>query len=274
VRQSLAFSMLLTVLAAFLIGCASQGPMVTTPPTVSVSTFKSVSFTPQRIEFDAKILVENTAPVVMELRKVDFAVDLYDEELFADSVRDLNRTPANGSLIVPFPFHIVMKDVTAQSPDLLAEDTLRVTLRGQVHTAARYGLDPVPFAQTLEIPVPRMPDVSYVGSEGEPFSNAFRLNFQVTNTNSYPLTMTSAKTFLVINDRKYSLLRTRKSSEIQPGETQPVSLQMENSPGKTLSMALNLATHPHLEFNITGTLTFNTPYGWIFIPLNLDETLQ
>ncbi len=261
-------------LAAFLAGCASQGPMVTTPPTVSVSDFKSLSFSPQRIEFDARVLIQNTAPVELEVRKVEFAVDLYDQELFTDSLRDLNRTKGNGRLTVPFPFHIGMQDVRDQSPDLLAEGNLRVTFRGQVYTAARYGLDPVPFTQTITIPVPKLPDVSYVGSEGEPFSDAFRLNFQVTNGNPFPITLSSVKTFLVINEKKYSLLHTHGTTDFQPGETQPVVLQMENSPGKTLSMALNLASNPHTDFNITGTVTFSTPYGWIFIPLNLEETLQ
>ena len=48
---------------------------------------------------------------------------------------------------------------------------------------------------------------------------------------------------------------------------------MENSPGKTLSMALNLASNRDLRFNLTGTVTFKTPYGWIFIPLNVEEGL-
>ena len=26
--------------------------------------------------------------------------------------------------------------------------------------------------------------------------------------------------------------------------------------------------------DITGNVTFNTPYGWIFIPLNLTEVLR
>jgi hypothetical protein len=65
-----------------------------------------------------------------------------------------------------------------------------------------------------------------------------------------------------------------ESVEVKPGETAPVVLKMENSPGKTLSMVLNLAQNAHPEFDITGTVTFNTPYGWIFIPVTLRETLQ
>ncbi len=116
--------------------------------------------------------------------------------------------------------------------------------------------------------------MAYVGAQGEPFSDAFRLNFTVTNKNSFPITLTSVKTFLGINEKKYSLLHTRGSVDIQPGETQPVALRMDNPPGKVLSMALNLIQHPNPQFSITGTVTFNTPSGFIYIPLSLDEILQ
>ncbi len=272
--KRLGFFVFSACLAGLLVSCASQEPMVSTPPAVTVSNFKSVSFTPQRIEFDARVLIQNTAPVPLDLAKVDWAVDMFDQELFNDSFSGLKRTDGNGTQTVSLPFHIVMKDVTAQAPDLLAEGKLRVTFRGQVYSAARYGLSPVPFTQSIEIPIPKLPDVAYVGSEGEPFSSSFRLNFTVTNSNSFPIALTSVKTFLEISGRKYSLLHTRKSVDVQPGETQPVVLQMENSPGKALSMALNLAQNPNPTFSITGTVTFNTPYGWVFIPLNQQEMLQ
>jgi len=252
-------------LAAVLIGCASQ-PLVTIQPTVSVSDFKSVSFSPQRIEFDARLLVQNSMPADLELQKIDWAVDLYDQELFTDSLNGLRSTNANGSQTFSLPFHIAMKDV--------AEEKLKLTFRGQVFPAARYGMNPVPFTQTIEVPVPKPPEVAYAGSEGEPFSEAFRLNFQVTNTNAFPITLMTVRTFLVINDQNYTLLHTLGSVDMKPQETRPVALQMQNFPGKALSMALNLAEHPNPTFYIMGTVTFKTPYGLVYVPLSLEEILK
>ena len=48
---------------------------------------------------------------------------------------------------------------------------------------------------------------------------------------------------------------------------------METSPGKTLSMALNVITSRGVRFNLTGQVTCTTDYGSIFIPLSLDEAL-
>jgi hypothetical protein len=259
--------------AALLVGCASQGAVVTAPPTVSVSSLESTSFSPTLARYEAKILIHNNAGAEMDFQRVDYAVDLFDNQLFTDSFNGLKRTNANADQTVTFPFQIAMSDIAQQGIDLLSEQSLRVTFRGNVYTAVRYGMDPVPFTATVTVPIPRIPDIGYVGSEGTPLSDEWRLNFGVMNTNSFPLTLTEVKTYLVLNGKKYSLLHTRGAIELKQGEASPVVLRMENSPGKTLSMALNLAANKSVRFNITGQVTFKTPYGWIFIPLDLEETL-
>jgi len=142
-----------------------------------------------------------------------------------------------------------------------------------VVTAKRYGLDPVPFTATVTVPLPRIPEVTYLGSEGDPLTDAWRLHFNVMNTNPFPVTLTSVKTFVVLNGKKYSLVHTHGETELPSGVTTPVDLQMETSPGKALSMALNMAANRSLRFNLTGQVTCNTQYGWIYIPLDLEEAL-
>ena len=269
-----AFLSICAACAVLLVGCASQGPIVSTPPTVTVSSFQSTSFSPTLAKFVAKILIHNNAEEEIEFRRADYAVDLFDTELFTDSFSGMKRTRGNGDQTVTFPFQIAMEDIASQGIDLLSEQSLRVTFRGNVHTAARYGMDPVPFTAMVTVPIPRMPEVTYVGTEGEALSDAWRLNFTVRNPNSFPFTLTSVKTFLILNGKRYSLLHTHGATEVGPAETVPVALQMETSPGKALSMALNLATNRNLRFNITGMVTCTTPYGLILIPLNLDEALE
>jgi hypothetical protein len=76
-----------------------------------------------------------------------------------------------------------------------------------------------------------------------------------------------------LNGKKYSLVHTHGQTALPPGVATAVDLQMESSPAKALSMALNLATNRSLRFNITGQVTCSTPYGWVFIPLDLEEGL-
>jgi hypothetical protein len=260
--------------AALLAGCASQAPIVTTPPTVSVSSFESVSFSPTLAKYEAKVLIHNNAGADLDFRGVDYVVDLLDTQLFTDSFSGLKRMRGNGDQTVTYSFQIAMDDIAKQGIDLLSEQSLRVTLRGEVFTAARYGMGPQPFTATVTVLIPRMPEITYVGAEGDPLSDSWRVTFNVANTNNFPFTLTSVKTFLELNGKKYSMLHTRGAVELKPGDTAPVVLQMENSPGKTLSMALNLASNRTLRFNLTGTITCKTPYGWIFIPLNLEEGLN
>ena len=126
-------------------------------------------------------------------------------------------THGNGDQTLTYSFQIAMKDIANQGIDLLSEQSLRVTLRGEVYTAARYGMDPQPFTATSTVPMPRMPEVSYVGAEGDPLSDAWRITFNVTNTNSFPFTLTSVKTFLDLNGKKYSMLHTHGAIELKPG---------------------------------------------------------
>ena len=256
-------------------GCASQpqGPRVSTPPTVSVSELKSVSFDPKLVKYEAKVLIHNNADVDLEFQRVEWAVDLFDNQLFTDSFNGPRRMKAGGDQTVPFGFQIAVADITAQGIDVLSEQSLRVTFRGEVRTAARYGLEPVYFTSTVTVPLPRIPDVSYLGSEGDPLTDAWRLHFNVTNRSSFPITLSSVKTLVVLNGKKYSLVHTHGETALPPGVATPVDLQMETSPGKALSMALNLAMNRNLRFNLTGTVTCQTQYGWIYIPLNLEEAL-
>ena len=260
--------------AVLIVGCASQGPIVNVPPTVTVSSFESTSFSPTLARYVAKIVIHNNAAQDIEFERTDYAVDLFDTQLFTDSFSGMKRTKANGDQTVTFPFQVAMEDIANQGIDLLSEQSLRVTFRGNVYTAARYGMDPVPFSAMVTVPIPRMPEVTYAGTDGEALSDAWRVNFTVRNPNTFPFTLSSVKTTLILNGKKYSLLHTHGATELKPGETVPVALQMETSPGKALSMALNLATNRDVRFNITGMVTCTTPYGLVLIPLNLEEGLQ
>jgi hypothetical protein len=274
-RKIGAYMVAAAAVALFLAGCASepQGPMVSTPPTVGVSSFKSVSFSPTLVKYQANVVIHNNAGTDIDFQRIDWAVDLLDAELFTDSTKGLKRMHANADQVVPFGFQVATQDIASQGIDLFSEESLRVTLRGHVLTAARYGMDPVPFTATVSVPLPRIPDVTYLGSEGDPLTDAWRLHFSVTNKSSFPITLASVKTFVDLNGKKYSLVHTKGETALQPGVATPVDLQMETSPGKALSMALNVVTNRSLRFNLTGQVTCTTDYGSIFIPMDLEEAL-
>ena len=69
----------------FTAGCASKGPPVVKPPTVQVSQFNSTVITPQVVKFQARILIHNRGSEALDFERVDYAVDLFNQELFASS---------------------------------------------------------------------------------------------------------------------------------------------------------------------------------------------
>ncbi len=272
--------MVLTAAAVSLVivlaGCASSGPAVARPPEVSVSQLRSLSFTPEVAKFEAKVRIENVGSAPLDFDKTDYAVDLFDKELFSDSFTGMLRTRGGGTQTVTFPFQISMEDITKQGVDVLSEDSVRVTFRGTVYPAASLGFDPIPFSETLTIPLPRIPVVTLVGTEGAPFTDLFRIRLRVNNPNTFGFTVDSIDSYLVLNDTKYSLLRTDKATEIPAGGSGTVLLQMKTTPAKALSMALNLAQSgdqgPDLE--MSGSVTLGTPYGWVYVPFSIKQPVS
>ena len=271
-----AFQLLLAggALAFAMAGCASQGPVVSAPPTVRVTELQSLSFTPDLVKFEAKILIHNVMTIALDFDRVDYAVDLFDKELFNDSFNGMKRTNGEGNQTVTFPFQIAMEDIAKQVVDVAAEESLRVTFRGEVYAAAKAGFDPIPFTQTITIPIPKVPLVSLVGVQGVPLSDSFALTFRIKNTNSFTFSVDTVQSFLELNQRRYRLLHTEHSTEMQPGEAGIVTLHMESTPGKTLGMALDLAQSQDKKFAVTGTIRCGTPYGWFIFPMRLEGSLK
>ncbi len=251
-------------------GCASRGPVVPQAPSVQVTQFDSLLFTPDVIKFQAKLVINNRMNAGLNIQKVDYGVDVNDKQIFTESFAQLKPIRGNGQETVTFPFQIAVKDIANNAIDLLAQDALNVSFRGQVYPAGDFGFGPIPFRMTKSIPLPKIPDVTIEGTEGSPL-RTFTVFLKIKNTNAFPLNMKSINSYLELNGTKYTLLRTQESTEIKPGSAETIVLKMENSTGKTLSLALNIAQSSTPQFSIGGDISCQTPYGLIFVPLKLHS---
>ena len=83
--------------------------------------------------------------------------------------------------------------------------------------------------------------------------------------------MSSLDSYLQINQQRYALLHTEQSTELAPGGSGTVVLNMEQTPGKTLSMALSALQSKNPKFSVGGTIECRSPYGWIIIPVLLED---
>jgi hypothetical protein len=235
---------------------------------VQFAQFDSLVITPEVIKFQVKLLIRNRMRAGLDLQRVDYGVDVHDKPVFTDSFAELHPIKANGREVVTFPFQIAMQDVLDRAVDVLAEDALRVSFRGQVYPV---GFDPVPFETSKTIPLPRIPAVSLVGTRGSPSGGPFTVLLRIKNTNTFPLNVKSIDSYPEMNGTRYGLLRTEGSTEIQPGSAETIALTVEHSTAKTLSMILNIAQSGSLQFALGGDIRCQTPYGLIFIPLRLDS---
>jgi LEA14-like dessication related protein len=261
----------LTILVLLLASCGTRGPVVPTAPSVQFTQFDSLIITPEVIKFQVKLLIRNRMRAGLDLQKIDYAADVHDQQVFTDSFAELYPIKANGHEVVTFPFQIAMKDVADRAIDVLAEEAIRVSFRGQVYPV---GFDPVPFEMTKTIPLPKLPLVTLEGTRGSPADRIFTVLLGIKNTNAFPLNIKSIDSYLELNGTRYSLLRTEDSTEIQPNSAETVSLRMEQSTAKTLSMILNMAQSESFHLAVGGNIRCQTPYGLIFIPLKLRTQVR
>jgi LEA14-like dessication related protein len=252
-------------------GCATTSEAVSRPPDVEVSELRSTSITPDLVKFQSRILIDNRSSSSLDFERVDYAVDLFDRELFNDAFSDMKRTKGRGHETVTFHFQIAMKDILDQAPALLAEGSMRVTFRGTVYPEASSGYEAQPFSRTVVIPIPRIPEVALTGTEGLPLSDGFRVRLRVHNTNSFPITISSVESYLDVNQVRYRLVHSEEATELGPDSSGNLFLRMENTKGKTLSLLLNTLQSPSPKFTLGGTITCSTPYGWVIIPVALQN---
>jgi LEA14-like dessication related protein len=250
-----------------LLSCAAPGPVVPTPPSVQFTQFDSLVITPEVIKFQVKLLIRNQMRAGLDLQKIDYGAAVHDKPVFTDSFAQLYPIKGNGQEVVTFPFQIATKDIVDRAADVLAEQAIRVSFRGQVYPV---GFDPVPFEMTKTIPLPKIPAITVEGTRGSPFDRVFTVLLRITNTNTFPLNIKSIDSYLEMNGTRYSLLRTQGTTEIQPSSAETVPLTMEQSNGKTLSMVLSAAQSASFQFAVGGDISCQTPYGLIFIPLRLN----
>ena len=251
----------------FLASCATRGPVVPTPPSVQFTQFDSLVITPEVIKFQVRLLIRNQMSAGLDLQKIDYGADVHDKPVFTESFAQVYPIKGNGQEVVTFPFQIAMKDIADRAVDVLAEQAIRVSFRGQVYPV---GFAPVPFEMTKTIPLPKIPAITVEGTRGSPSGSAFTVLLRITNTNAFPLDIKSIDSYVEMNGTKYSLLRTQGHTEIQPSSAETIPLTMEQSTAKTLSMIVNIAQSGSLQFAVGGDIRCQTPYGLIYVPIRLN----
>lgn len=251
-------------------GCGSNQPVVPTPPSVRFSMFSPIITTPKVMKFKVKLTIHNRMRATYNVDNVKYAVDLNGRELFASSYAPGKPIRSRGNMYVTIPFQIALKDMAKQGVDILADHAIRIGFRGSVLSNSAHGFAPVPFESTKSLPLPRLPIVSFAGVGGRPFSRNFVIYIKIKNTNRFPMDIRRVSSFVRINGRKYDLLATQEAVQIAPGSSERLAFRIRNAKSKSASMVLNiLQSHSKVELSVGGSIECNSPYGLIYIPVEL-----
>ena len=166
------------------------------------------------------------------------------------------------------------RHMESSAPQLLAEGSMRVSFRGEVYPAEAFGFGALPFSETIQIPIPRMPEVGFLGVQALPLGlgSQLKVSLLVRNTNLFPISVQQVDSHLEINAVSFPMLHTEQSTDIPAGSTGIVVLEMENSPTKTLGMVFSLLQSPEkARFAVNGNVVFGSPYGRIYLPMRVEH---
>ncbi len=246
-------------------GCAGQGPLVLKPPTVEVDRLVSLSIRPKVVKFDGTILIRNAMKTDLDLERVDWAVDLFDRELFSSSFNHLKRTAGGGTQAVSFPFQIEMKDIMDRAAEAAAERSVKLVFRGNLYVAGPFSFGPIPFRKTLELPFPRIPEIAFKGTEGTPFADSFTIRLRITNAASFSFTINSVDAHLRAGKRIYRLSHAQNLEPVGPTGSREIELRMRDASSPDPVPA---------RLDLIGTVQCSTAFGWIFIPVTVEDLLK
>jgi LEA14-like dessication related protein len=249
-------------------GSTPSGPVVPVSPCVEV-TFESTLITPEVIQFVGTVVITNQMRGPLEIQKVDYGADLHDQPFVDTTFAELHPMRSHGTQTVTLPIQVAMKDVAHQIEDVLAEESVRVTLHGTVFPI---GFAPIVFSATKVVPIPRIPKVALDGARGSPLDGEFTVNLRVENTNVFPLSFRSIESFLNLNGKRYDLLESECFSDVPPGASGRIALTMRQTRGKGLSMLVNVVKNQSTDFVVGGSIQCMTPHGLFLVPIEVSSS--
>ncbi|HUX22618.1 MAG TPA: LEA type 2 family protein [Spirochaetia bacterium] len=260
----------LSLLAVVVLAACAHRAVVPSPPEVRITTFRSTLFTPDFVRFQGRLLVTNTMRASLDLQKVDYGLSLFDKDLLSKSFSGLEQIRRNGTETVNLPMQISMKDILAQHIAILADGKMRFTFRGTLYPSDASGFSPIPFSETIEIPIPKIPEVGFVSTTGVPLTKSFHMEIGVRNPNTFPISINNVDTYLDLNGQRYKMVGTQESVEVPATGSGTVVLLTQVSDTAALSMALNVLENQAVDLKVGGSFTAGTPYGYVYIPVEVE----
>lgn len=251
-------------------GCAMTGGLLqTVAPTLRFIGFNSVSIQPEGVQFEVKLGIKNNMPISLPLNRIEYQFDLNQKRLVTGTFNQFAALQGFSEQEVTFPFQLAWKDLVAQATSgSTSGQVYKVGFNGSLFVSESMALPAIPFSIEKTLPVPKLPKVGFVGTEGSPLGERFALNFKIKNENSFPIWMEGADTSLQLNQKNYELVQSGSAPRFEPGETQTLSLAMTNTLGKGIDMLANALLSGKMDFKASGKVRFGTPYGTLVLPVN------
>lgn len=248
-------------------GCAHLQSLIK-PPRVRVVSVTPTGLTPEAVSFVAKLSVTNQIPIRLPLQRLDFTVGVNGRRALEGFLDMVPAVAGSATQLVEVPFQLAYADLLALVKTAASQDTLQLGFKGRVFIGGEFTLPSVPFSFSLDLPVPRLPTVSWAGVKLLAREKRVTLGLKIKNPNTFPLDLQTLSVEAKLSGVKYSLLGLSEPRRIAAKGSEVIHLQLGDSLQKTAAVFTRLLTGQKLDFQVSGLLESDTAFGRLKMPIH------
>lgn len=245
-------------------------------PTLSFDTVKLVDINWETATADFVFQVSNPNPVDVKVASFTYGLALAEEPFLSGANDDGLALKSEGDTELVLPVSIKFTEVIATGKALAGSDTIPFALKGDFGFNTPLGMVRVPYDESGELPVLRLPKIQIASArvaEFKPLQNkaVLEVDLGVTHEQGATLDFTQFDYELGLNGGKVASGLVAELASVEAGTTGIVTLPVELNlleMGATVVQAIRLKEK--LDLSIGAGLNVGTPLG--VIPLSVDES--
>jgi LEA14-like dessication related protein len=249
--------------------CAGCG-LLKAKPTAEITGVKLDKLSLDKADLTVDVNVHNPYSFDLPLANADYAMSSGGSEFLTGSAELQGTIPAMGSKIVSVPVSVpflnLLKAVMGIKPGKVISYETDLKLWVNVPAVGPVG---VPLKHESKLPVPALPEISVAGIKWEKLNlDQVRgvLNLRVKNVNEFPLDLEKIAYGLKLGGVAVAAAELAKVVNLAPGADGTVEIPLTIDPKKLGMAALEMLSGDKANYELGGSMDFNTPYGKISMP--------
>jgi LEA14-like dessication related protein len=220
--------------------------------------------------------VSNPNPIEVKVASFTYALDLSEQPFLTGESDDGLQLKGKGDTKLRLPVALTFADAIGTAQATAGQDVIPFTLRGDFGFDTPLGQVKVPYEDSGELPVLRVPKIRLAAArvaELKPLKNTARLEIDlgVAHDQGSPLGFADFDYALGLNGAEIATGLVADLATVQPGKEATVTLPVDlNLLSLGTSIVTAITKKEKVQLSLDAGLDVSTPLG--VLPLSIDET--